>query len=248
MRPADMPPALAEKIVNPLVKEGFIFAASVLMRQMLASYGAAALADWQWFADSWRDLETDSYMADKGRYRKRRYGVYRAAGGAITREPHQAHFQTLDYNPLNGGVERWFEPIHASIGDSASMRTLLAFCCDIFGRLSPATENWHIEAHQFRIEAHADGKGQPTPEGIHRDGRDYVLMLMIRRENIQSGVTTIHDLKRTEIGQFTLTEPFDAALVDDRRVYHGVTAVTPVEPGRPSYRDVLVLTFQAMPS
>ena len=43
---------------------------------------------------------------------------------------------------------------------------------------------------------------------------------------------------------FTLTEPFDAALVDDARVYHGVTPVEPLDPAAPAYRDVLVVTFR----
>ena len=36
-----------------------------------------------------------------------------AAGkqGPIARGAHQPHYQTLDYNTLNGGIERWFEPI-----------------------------------------------------------------------------------------------------------------------------------------
>jgi hypothetical protein len=33
-------------------------------------------------------------------------------------------------------------------------------------------------------------------------------------------------------------------LVDDSRVYHGVTPVTPLDPARPAYRDVLVVTFR----
>jgi len=32
--------------------------------------------------------------------------------------------------------------------------------------------------------------------------------------------------------------------VDDDRVYHGVTPVTPLDPAEPAYRDVLVATFR----
>ena len=87
--------------------------------------------------------------------------------------------------------------------------------------------------------------GKPTPEGMHRDGVDYVCVLLIRRENILSGVTSIHDLEKNKLDEFTLTHPFDTALVDDRRVYHGVTAVEPQNPALPAYRDVLVVTFRA---
>jgi hypothetical protein len=47
------------------------------------------------------------------------------------------------------------------------------------------------------------------------------------------------------VGSFTLTSPLDAALVDDGRVYHGVTAVTALDPGLAAHRDVLVLTLRA---
>jgi len=103
---------------------------------------------------------------------------------------------------------------------------------------------WHIELHQFRIEARPGEVGQPTPEGMHRDGVDWVLVLMVRRENIASGETTIYDLVKRPLGSFTLTAPLDSALVDDSRVYHGVTAVTAIDPQLPAYRDVLVVTFR----
>jgi hypothetical protein len=103
---------------------------------------------------------------------------------------------------------------------------------------------WHVEAHQFRIEARSGMAGHPTPEGVHRDGVDFVLVLLVSRENISSGTTTVCDLKRQPLGSFTLTEPFDAALVDDNRVAHGVSPVVPLDPSQPAHRDVLVVTFR----
>jgi hypothetical protein len=106
--------------------------------------------------------------------------------------------------------------------------------------------SWHIECHQFRIEARSDAAGQPTPEGVHRDGVDYVLVLMVNRTNIESGTTTVHASDGKLLGSFTLRDPFDAALVDDNRVRHGVTAVTPIDATRPAYRDVMVVTMRAV--
>lgn len=88
-------------------------------------------------------------------------------------------------------------------------------------------DTWHTEIHQFRIEAQGDSPGQPTPEGLHRDGVDWVMVVMIRRENVMSGETAIHDLQRTLVGSFMLDQPLDTAVVNDNRVYHGVTAVRP---------------------
>jgi hypothetical protein len=205
----------------------------------------AGLRDWAGFAASWDDLGVDMFMADGGRYRRRRHAVFAAtADGAIRRQPHQAHYQTLDYNKLNGGIARWFSPITEVIGDGPSLNTIVRFCHRLFGGLAPAVRAWHVEVHQFRIEARPGETGQPTPEGLHRDGVDFVLVLLVARQNIASGTTTIHDLGKHLLGGFTLTHPFDAALVDDARVYHGVTPVEPLDPALPAHRDVLVVTFR----
>jgi hypothetical protein len=237
----------ATGIRNAIARAGYSFVEASDMRNALARFGA--LADWTEFAESWNDLDVDTYMGDGGRYRRRRFGVW-AAGrqGAIVRGPHQPHFQALDYNALNGGIERWFKPITEEIGGGATMRTVLEYCRALFGRLAPETTQWHIEAHQFRIEARQGEQGKPTPEGMHRDGVDYVLVLLINRRNIRSGTTTIHDLDKRTLGSFTLTDPLDAALVDDARCYHGVTPVEPENPALPAYRDVLVVTFRKKPT
>jgi hypothetical protein len=222
---------------------GFAFVQGTSMRELLAPFGE--LSDLDAFARSWNDLELDTHMADGGRYRRRRYAAYAvAAGGSISRKPHQPHFQAIDYNPLNGGIARWFEPVTDAIGGGSTLQSILAFCQSLFGNLAGRRGGWQIEVHQFRIEARTGERGQPTPEGLHRDGVDYVLVLLVDRQNIASGVTTIHALDGPPLGHFTLTDPFDAALVDDTRVAHGVTAVEALNPALPAYRDVLVVTFR----
>ncbi|MEW9624992.1 2OG-Fe dioxygenase family protein [Rhodanobacter geophilus] len=226
-----------------LRRDGFAFVTADTMRDLLA---ATALDDWPAFAASWNQLGEDGYLAARGRQRRRRHAVFAAdAGGAIRREPHQPHYQSLAYNPLQGDIERWFEPVAPAIADGASLQRILAFCRDGFGALAPEVRQWRIEVHQFRIEARADEAGEPTPEGVHRDGVDYVLVLLIDRENIERGTTTIHAPDGRELGQFTLARAFDAALLDDHRVFHGVTPVVPKDPGQPAHRDVLVVTFKA---
>ncbi|WP_051749277.1 2OG-Fe dioxygenase family protein [Nevskia soli] len=224
-----------------LGRDGYAFVPAARMREL-----TGAMPDWDGFAASWNDLHLDTHMADGGRYRKRRHAVFSmGADGVISREPHQPHYQGLDYNPLNGGVQRWFEPVTPEVGASASLHTLLSLCGGVFGALKPAVGAWKVEMHQFRIEARPGEPGQPTPEGPHRDGVDYVSVLLVTRRNIEQGTTVVYDLERRELGSFTLTQPFDAAFVEDARVYHGVTAVTPLDPAQPAYRDVLVLTFRA---
>ena len=131
-----------------------VFAHAGDMRIQLETFGK--LTDWSVFSDSWNDLALDTYMADHGRYRRRRHAVFESTDHEIKRLPHQAHFQTLDYNSLNGGVERWFEPVEDEIANCASLMTILSFCNDLFSSLASSVKQWLIEVHQFRIEASAD--------------------------------------------------------------------------------------------
>jgi hypothetical protein len=240
---SDTLPPESDDLGAAMARDGYAFRRGAAMRAFLLQAGS--LSDWDAFAQSWDAMPVDTYMADGGRYRRRRYAVFAAAPGtAITRQPHQPHFQSRDYNMMHGGIERWFEPMRDDIAGGASLTTILQFCRALFERLAPTTRAWHIELHQFRIEARQGETGKPTPEGLHRDGVDYVLVLLIRRRNIKSGTTTIHALDRHLLGSFTLTDPFDTALVHDARVFHGVTPVEPVDPALPAYRDVLVVTFR----
>jgi hypothetical protein len=231
-----------EPLLDALRTDGFSFVPGTAMRRMLEEVGS--LKDWEAFVASWNDLGLDTYMADGGRYRKRRHAVFAVDDAGVVRQPRQPHYQSRDYNVLNGGIERWFEPVTPVIGAGQTMTAVLAFCHALFDRQKPS-KRWHVEVHQFRIEARSGAAGQPTPEGMHRDGVDYVLVLLVNRTNIRSGETSIHDLTGKTLGSFTLTNPLDAALVDDSRVMHGVTAVEPLDPVEPGFRDVLVVTFRA---
>jgi hypothetical protein len=243
-------PDCLPEVRDKLDREGFVFAEAASINTCLAQIGT--LDDWATFADSWNDLAVDTYLADYGRYRRRRHAVFTAStvsaadAPVIVRAEHQPHYQSLKYNPLQGDIERWFEPITPDVSAGSSLQTILRLCDRIFGNLVPQVREWRIEVHQFRIEARLDEPGQPTPEGVHRDGVDYVLVLMVRRTNIAQGTTTIHSLDGTLLGSFTLVAPFDAALVDDARVYHGVTPVEPLDPEQPAHRDVLVVTFKRL--
>ncbi|HST76138.1 MAG TPA: 2OG-Fe dioxygenase family protein [Acetobacteraceae bacterium] len=232
-----------EALAAVIARDGFAHVHAPEMRALLDEHGGTA--DWAAFAASWDDLGLDTYMADGGRYRKRRHAAFAMMPGSdgVRRKPHQPHYQSRDYNTLNGGVERWFQPVLPVVGAGATMSAILRACRELFDALTKVPV-WHIEVHQFRIEARPGEAGRPTPEGMHRDGVDQVLVLLVHRENVRSGETSIHDLAGNKLGSFTLTEPLDAALVDDNRVFHGVTPVEPVDPARPAYRDVLVVTFR----
>ncbi|WP_376964364.1 2OG-Fe dioxygenase family protein [Azospirillum sp. A26] len=159
---------------NALMEDGYSFLAAADLQRLLPE---PALADWAGFRASWGQLGLDAHMADGGRYRRRRFAAFFVDSGGLRRKPHQPHFQSRDHNPLNGGVERWFEPIDDFIAGHSVTEAILKFGFALFDPLAPAgtrPDAWHAELHQFRIEPDAGASAPPTPEGIHRDGVDWV--------------------------------------------------------------------------
>ncbi|MCQ9327474.1 2OG-Fe dioxygenase family protein [Neisseria dentiae] len=70
-------------------------------------------------------------------------------------------------------------------------------------------------------------------------------MAMVKRNNVQGGETTIYDLDKQPLAQFTLMDTLDIAIVDDTKVFHGVSPVykhSTIEDE--AYRDILVITFK----
>ncbi len=189
----------------------------------------------------WDDLPPDRYLKDGGRYRRRRHSCFVAEDGTLTLVPHRAHWQSLDYNALHGGMERWFEPIlPATLAQPAWMRLLLGLghgCSQLKGNRS-----WYVEAHQFRIDT-TDGIGRPTPEGAHRDGVDFVAVILMDRVGVKGGETRVFEAGGPDGQRFTLTRPGSLMWLDDERVIHESTPIQPLEAA--GHRDTLVLTYRA---
>jgi hypothetical protein len=98
-----------------------------------------------------------------------------------------------------------------------------------------------VEAHQFRIDT-AHGIGRPTPEGAHRDGVDFVAVILVSRNGVRGGETRVFEAAGVRGIRFTLTEPWTALLLDDTRVIHETTPIQPVDAR--GWRDTLVLTYR----
>ncbi len=109
-RDSTQAPSSLAPLSDRVAKDAFAFIAAEAMRPLIGS--SDALFDWPHFVDSWNDLQLDTYLPDGHRYRRRRHATLSARTGEdkVTLEPHQPHYQSIDYNPLVGGIERWFEP------------------------------------------------------------------------------------------------------------------------------------------
>nr|WP_315233742.1 2OG-Fe dioxygenase family protein [uncultured Albidiferax sp.] len=211
----------------------------------VAQLAGCSLADLDALQPSWADLPPDEYLKDGGRYRRRRHSCFVLQGDSLTQVPHRPHWQPVEYNALHGGMERWFAPmLDETVAQPAWSRLLLGLghICSALKGDAARPAPWYVEAHQFRIDT-TDGIGRPTPEGAHRDGVDFVAVLLVGREGIKGGETRVFEADGPHGQRFTMTEPWTMLLLDDARVVHESTPIQPVEAG--GYRDTLVLTFRS---
>ena len=236
-------PTVAKPAAQALSQDGLSLLTPSDLTAMLADGWAQS---WPAVTASWEQLPPDAHLKDGGHYRRRRHACYiqDISSGQLQQTPHRAHWQPTDYNALHGGFERWFEPVEASVASAPTWTALLARLGRLFNNVRPV-QRWFIEAHQFRIDT-AGGVGRPTPEGAHRDGVDFVVVMLIARRGVKGGETRVFDANGPHGLRFVMQEPLTALLLDDARVIHETTPILPlIADGVGGYRDTLVLTYRA---
>jgi hypothetical protein len=221
-----------------LQSQGFALLAP---EQLEALTGVCAAVRDEWLAQ-WDRLAPDAYLRDGGRYRSRRHGCFiqPASGDSLEMTPRRPHWQSTDYNALHGGIDRWFEPLEETLSSDPRWRQLLCGIGRLFNQAG-GFDRWYIEAHQFRIDA-SDGVGRPTPEGAHRDGVDFVAVILVSRQAVKGGETRVFQAHGPLGMRFVIEQPWTALLLDDARVIHETTPIQPTGPR--AVRDTLVLTYR----
>lgn len=234
---------LHDALLRRMREQGF----ALLQPSALAQLCRLSLADCAATTALWNELPADPYLKDGGSYRRRRHGsfVHDIGGdaGGLLQVAHRAHYQPLTYNALHGGLVRWLEPLDARLCAAPCWQPLLVGLGELFAELRAQTR-WFVEAHAFRIDT-AGGIGRPTPEGAHRDGVDFVAVLLVQRSGIRGGESRVFELQGARGVRFTLEQPWSVLLMDDTRVIHETTPIQPAQPHAAGCRDTLVLTWRA---
>jgi hypothetical protein len=188
--------------------------------------------------DSYDNVPLDIYMGNQTRYK--RFSQYRLdyVGDDWKFEllPHRPYGQSRQFNTVAGGIMREYEPTEADF--VPFVRAAMAGL-----PLDKGGEPWQINIHQNRSRAAADKPGLITPEGVHKDGHDYVMIMVLRRHNVIGGEMRLwQDLNAPEPFWEGTVQAGQVALLDDRAVAHDVTDLLPAGPG-PAYRDIAIVAF-----
>lgn len=222
-----------DQLCESLQERGF----AVLAPDSLSKLADSNLDHLDTLKPFWSHLPRDPYLKDGGRYRFRRHASYLVRADGLELAPHRAHWQSVDYNALHGGIERWFEPLEPALECNTIWQHLIIGLTQLF----PSSSPWYVEAHPFRIDT-SDGIGRPTPEGAHRDGVDYVAVILVDRVGVKGGETRIFEAQGSIGLRFTLQDSWSALVLNDAKMIHETTPIQPVSAH--GHRDTLVITFR----
>jgi hypothetical protein len=187
--------------------------------------------------DSYDDCPWDAYMGNGTRYK--RFSQYKLTWDAVTGWnfellPHRDYTTFKKFNPVAGGIRREYQPIQV---DFTPLIRVAAEEIPL-----DTSESWQINVHQNRTRATIEKPGVLTPEGVHQDGHEYVMIGILRRVNVAGGETRLWDLGASEPFWTGVLEPGNAVLLNDKAIAHDVTDVLPAN-GAPGHRDILIVAF-----
>jgi hypothetical protein len=193
------------------------------------------------FQQFFEDLPIDPYV--KGEYRSRRLSRFRVSGDKLVKLPHGYLLQSKDYNPLLGGIKREFAELDNALIELEIFNNLIFAFYDSC-KLHPEAE---IDVHQIRTTCSPNNLGNPAPEGIHRDGSDFIGIFSAGRDNIQGGETHLYSAKKEKPVFNKVLQPGEIILVNEHQFLHFTTPIKPEIPGFGS-RDVFVINSPSLMS
>ena len=185
-------------------------------------------------------LPVDPYI--KGNYRLRRLSRFTVSdNNNLIKLPHGCFYQSKNYNRLVGNTKREYEELDDELIKLDAFKTLILAFSDSC-KLHPEAE---IGVHQIRITCSPTNYGNPAPEGIHRDGTDFIGIFSVNRENIQGGETHLYTEKKEKPVFSKVLNSGELLLVNDHEFLHFTTPIKPIAECKGT-RDVFVLTSPSL--
>jgi len=206
---------------------------------------------WASLREDYRSLPRDEYLPDNGLYRYRRYDsfYFYPETGELELLPHKDYFQSKDINYVTGGVVRKFEPLIEETAKNLFLHELIRFDFANFPLPDPDMKYhpWQVDVHQIHVVAKVGAEGHPTPEGVHRDGAEFVTVHIAALDNADGGKVSIYDDDKNHLESFTLQNVLDSYLFNDAILWHGVTPITSKDGENPAQRGILTFDYHYKP-
>lgn len=188
--------------------------------------------------ESYDSCPVDEYMGNGTRHK--RFAQYRlhpadsSDSWEFERLEHRDYTAFKKFNPVGGGMRRTYEPIEVDFTPLISLA--------IAGLELDRSEDWQINVHQNRSCAEAETPAPLTPEGVHKDGHEFVMIAVLRKVNVAGALTRLWVPGEDKPFWTGTLEERQAVLLDDRAIAHDVTDVQTAN-GEPAHRDIVIVAF-----
>ncbi len=186
--------------------------------------------------DSFDMLPVDNYI--QGGFRRRRFSWFSGSPQGLSRLPHKQFYQTEKYEG-RPDIFREYDEIDNSVIQHSSFQNIIDCFVSITGI---NMMNTPVEVHQIRVLCGEGVEGNPSPEGVHRDGCHYLGIFVVRRDGVIGGANSIHLAKDEEAVFETMLEPGQFLFCDDEKVMHNANSIHPADDVKHATRDIFVLT------
>lgn len=208
--------------------------------------------DFENLQQDWAHLAPDRYLKSDTVYRFRRlhYFYIHPAKDEVVPMPPRDFFQPETDNAFNGGIHRKYEPFLERTLQNRFLHELIKFSfwqSPVAAKKTLVNQPWEADIHMIRTVASSEQIGEPTPEGIHRDGGDCGFVFLMDRQNVEGAVSTVYNNDRKPLDNKTLTNPMDAMFFWDPHVLHSVSPIHPKKPDQKAVRDALLFGFFPKP-
>ena len=97
------------------------------------------------------------------------------------------------------------------------------------------------------MTASAGLEGRPTPEGIHRDGAEFVTVHLAELVNAGGGEISIYDDDKTLLTTFRLEQVMDSYMFHDAKLWHQASPISPENLAHPAIRSILTFDYHLAP-
>lgn len=195
-----------------------------------------SLANIDLLKSSFDNLPLDPYLQET--YRSRRLSRFKYSDQHFKKIPHACLYQSQNYNPLLGGVIREYAELSESLVQSREFQAcILAF----FEFCQICSSNNEIGVHQIRTTTSLEQVGEPAPEGIHRDGVQWVGILCIHRQGIKGGETHLCKTNHSSPIFSKVLDPGELLVFNDAEFLHYTTPIEVIS-AADGIRDVFVFT------
>jgi hypothetical protein len=204
------------------------------------------------FISSYNNLKKDNYVINNlntNRFRKfRNYKIY--VKNRNDNSPFEIHLLNNNYFkqnvPDNRGNIRKYEIIDDTFCQSDWMLQLITNFCEIslYNKCKQDKCFYNsicadISLHQVRQLCKVNNKSFNSPEGIHKDGADWIVSaLVLNKINTKGGKSNIYD--KTKLKMYSKNLNINEGIfMNDTNYYHDVTPIECLDNNFIGIRDIL---------